>query len=259
MNNMKYVRRHYHKSPKAGLIYCCSSYELKTCLILDEDNDVAFYETQIGFSLDGRKRVIDFIVSLKNGDKKLIEVKPAKRVDEFAEQIADNRVFAMEQGYDFEVWTETQLGFKDGRDAVKWADVYLSKIHNVDYVEYRKELSRKKANKHYHKKIAKKKTKFHCKYCNTEHEVLEITYSRNLKKNGRFICHQENAEKPKPSKNKKINPFAAEGKKQCNRCEDVKLFETFGDDKTKSDGLATRCKKCRAEVATERYQRRING
>jgi len=250
-------RKHYHQSPKAGCIYCDSSYELKAALLLDEDDDVMFYESQLPFQGKEHKRRMDFFVHLKDGSKKMVEVKPEKRISQFQEQINDNEVHAKENGYGFEIWTERELGFSSEYFATKWADEYLSKIKPVDFVAIRKNGNRKKSKKYYHKKHANEKTQFHCKYCNAEHEVLALTYDRNTKKNGRFICHQENAEKPKPSKNKKVNPFAAEGKKQCNRCEEVKLFETFGEDKSKSDGFATRCKKCRAEVATERYQRRI--
>jgi len=64
-------------------------------------------------------------------------------------------------------------------------------------------------------------------------------------------------ETAKPSKNKKINPYVDQGKKQCNRCEEVKPFEEFGVDKIKIDGRATRCKVCRAAVATAKYQAKI--
>ena len=33
----------------------------------------------------------------------------------------------------------------------------------------------------------------------------------------------------------------------------IKLFEEFGNDKTKQDGYSTRCKICRAESARNKY------
>jgi hypothetical protein len=201
---------------------------------------------------------MDFLVHLKDGSKKMIEVKPERRIVQFQEQIEDGKRHAGQNGYEFVIWTEKELGFASEYFATKWADEYLSTIKPVDFVAIRKELDLKKAKKHYHKKIATQKITFHCSYCAEDHEVLQLTHERNIKKNGRFICHQENAEKPKPGINKKDNPFATEGKKQCVRCEDVKLFEEFGSDKSRRDGYASRCKICRREVANEKYESRKN-
>lgn len=250
-------RTGWHLSGKTGdLVFYGSSYELRLCWELDQDPAVKAYETQISYEINERSRCLDCLITYKNGNKKAVEVKPESRLNEQAniDQINDSKAYAESQGWGFEVYTETNFGmtFKELRD---WADVTRSQMEYFDWVEFRKEQDRKKANKHYREKISKKKVKFFCEYCKVDHEVLEVTHQRNVKKNGRFICHSENAHKPKPRK-KKVNPHAAEGKKKCNRCEDVKLFEEFGDDKTRSDGFATRCKKCRREVANERYQTR---
>ena len=53
---------------------------------------------------------------------------------------------------------------------------------------------------------------------------------------------------------RKQNPYAIDGKKECNACKEIKLFCEFGIDKTKFDGYATRCKICRAKAATKKYQ-----
>lgn len=255
--NMKYIRRHYHPSPKAGVVYCCSSYELKACLILDNDDNVSFYETQIHFSVDGRKRIIDFLVAYKNGEKKIIEVKPIRRIVQFQEQIQDNEHYAKENGYDFEIWTEEQLGFKNDWEAKVWADGYLSKIHNLNYTKYRKDMTVKRTKKYYRKHIAQDKVEVWCNYCNATHTPLRLTHDKNIARNGRYICEKEGGhiagQKPKK---KKENPFAAENKKQCNQCQQVLPFESFGIDKTKSDGCATRCKECRAGFYREQYHER---
>jgi len=251
-------RKHYHTSPKAGQIYCDSSYELKATLILDDDENVLFYETQIPYQGEHRGRRLDFLVHLKGGSKKMIEVKPERRIVQFEEQISDAMAYSSEQGYDFEIWTEKELGFESEYFATKWADEYLSEVTPVDFVAIRKELNRKSANKHYKKCIAKDKTTFYCEYCKEEHTVLAVTHKRNIKKNDRFICHNENSHKPKPSKTKKVNPYATEGKKQCVKCEDVKLFEEFGLDKSRIDGYASRCKECRKNIAKQKYRERIN-
>lgn len=254
---MKYVRRHYHTSPKAGVVYCCSSYELKACLLLDADESVAFYETQIHFvSHTNKKRIIDFLISYKDGSKKLIEVKPIRRIVQFQEQIDDNKKYASENGWNFIIWTEEDLGFKNEWNGKMWADKYLSEIHNVDYSEYRKNLGTRRAKKHYHKHIATDTVEIFCNFCNENHTPLRLTYEKNIERNGEYICEKHGGfivgSKPKK---KKINPYAVDGKKECNRCKEIKLLEEFGTDIMKNDGKSTRCKKCRAEVATEKYQK----
>ena len=252
--NMKYIRRHYHKSNKAGIVYCCSSYELKACLILDDDPNVVFYETQLHFTINNRKRIVDFIVKYKDGSKRIIEVKPERRLHQFEEQIDDNKQYAQEQGYGFEVWSEGNLGFKNDWEGKVWADKYISELHGIDYLERRREMSVRRAKKHYNKHIAQDKVEVFCKFCNATHEPLRLTYEKNIERNGEYICerHGGHLAGSKPGK-KLVNPHAADGTKQCNRCEQVKLFEGFGKDKAKSDGYATRCKKCRNEVAKEKY------
>ena len=212
-HNMKYVRRHYHTSPKAGVVYCCSSYELKACLQLDEDEDVVFYETQIHFTVNDRKRIIDLLVSYKDGTKKIIEVKPLRRLVQFKEQIEDNDQYAREQGYEFKVWTEEELGFKNDWEAKVWADKYLSELHDVDYVECRRKMSVRRSKKHYHKHIAQDTVEVYCKFCNETHTPLRLTHDKNIERNGEYICERYGGylAGKKPGK-KKINPHAAEGK-----------------------------------------------
>lgn len=256
-NNYKMIRRHYHDSPKAGVIYCESSYELKTALILDSDPDVVFYETQQEFiGKSGKKRRFDFLVHYKNRSKKIIEIKPITRLTEFQEQIEDNKLYAIENGYGFACWTEIDLGWKNDHDGKKWIDIYLSEQTGIDYVKIRKERAVQRSKKHYNKNIATDTVEVWCEFCKETHKPLKLTYEKNIKRNnGQYICEKHGGfivgSKPKK---KKENPYSVDGKKQCNRCEEIKLFEDFGDDKTKSDGKATRCKSCRAFVATQKYQ-----
>lgn len=255
----KYRRHHYHKSPKAGVIYCNSSYELRAALLLDENTSVATYETQVAFIHEGRSRRIDFVVSYTNGDKRVVEIKPLSRIDHYKQQIDDNRHFAMQNGYGFAIWTEKDLGFADGREAVKWADDYLSKIYGVNYREYRMELNRKKAKKHYKRSIATDTVEVYCEYCKETHTALRLTHDKNIARNGRYICEKEGGfiAGSKPKK-KKVNPYAAEGKKQCTRCGDVKLFEEFNKDKSRNDGYANICQACNKTACTLRYKAKVS-
>lgn len=249
MNNFKFTRRHYYDSPKAGLIYCESSYELKAALLLDEDENVLFYENQQYFQgASGKRRKFDFLVHYKNGVKKLIEIKPLKRLNDYAIQIEDNKKYANEKGYQFACWTEADLGFVSSDASKAWIDTYLTETTGIDYIAIRKKRSSNRTLKHYYNKIAIDKVKVFCEYCKLEHEPLRKNYDKNIAKNGRYICGKEGGSiagsKPKLHL-RKINPYAEEGKKECNGCKSIKLFAEFDKDKSKQDGLVTRCKECR--------------
>lgn len=248
-------RKTYHQSNKSGRVYCDSSYELKAALLLDEDSDVLFYENQLVYQGSIRTRRLDFLVHLKDGTKKLIEVKPQRRIVQFEEQIEDAKKYALDKGYEFEIWTEKELGFGSEYQATKWADEYLSTIKPVDFVAIRKELDRKKAIKHYNKHIAQDTVEVYCEFCKETHNPLRLTYEKNIERNGAYICEKHGGfiAGSKPKK-KKENPYAIDGKKLCNECEEIKLFEHFGIDKDKEDGYATRCKECRAKKAKNNYK-----
>lgn len=250
-------RQGWYPSTRTGeWMFYGSSYELRLCWLLDRDDSVVNYQTQIGFEWNGRGRCLDFLVSYKNGIQKAIEVKPAGRLSEtlFVEQINDSRSHALSKGWEFEVCTEAELGM-NYHEIRQWADKMRESIDGINYTEYRMERDRQKAKKHYDQKIATDTVEVYCNFCNETHTPLRLTYEKNIARNGEYICerHGGHLAGKKPGK-KKENPYAAEGKKQCNRCNEVKLFGEFGEDKTKSDGRATRCKECRAAVATEKYR-----
>lgn len=251
--NLSKRRKSYHQSSKAGLIYCDSSYELKAALILDEDTEVITYENHLGFlNKNGKQRFIDFLVTYKDLSKKLIEIKPFRRICQFEDQIIDNKEWAANNNYGFMIWSEIELGFKSEYDATQWADQYLSKIHGIDYVESRKELSRQKAKRHYDAKIANDKILLFCEYCKENHEPLRLTHDKNIKKNGRYICEKEGGHiagsRPKPHL-QKINPHANIGMKQCIKCNNILPLENFSEKKAQ-------CKECRAKHYKEKYQKK---
>lgn len=240
------------------MVYYSSSYELRLCWVLDQDDKVESYETQIEYQTGNRGRCLDCLVTYKDGTKLAIEVKPHSRLSEQAniDQINDSLIHAGFQKWNFEVYTELNFGMTE-RELRDWADILRTDLGDFDWVEFRKEKDREKGNRHYKNKISKEKTTFYCEYCKEEHTVLSITHRKNIKKNDRFICHNENAHKPKPKK-KKVNPYAVEGKKQCAECDKIRIFLEFGLDKSRSDGYATRCKECRRKIANEKYQRTKN-
>lgn len=249
-------RTGWHESPKAGKVFFGSSYELLYCLELDQDDEVKTYETQIMYEIEDRGRCLDFLITYQDNSKHAVEVKPLSRINESANinQINDSALHAVKQGWLFSVITEDFFGMtcKEIRDH---ADKILSETTPIDWVALRKELNRKKAKKHYDTKISTDTVEVFCDYCNEIHQPLRKTYNANIKRNGEYVCERKGgAISGKKPKKKKENPYVAEGKKQCNRCEKVKLFEEFSPDKTKTDGLSTRCKTCRAEVYKKQYQ-----
>lgn len=246
---MKFVRRAYYKSPKAGTIFCDSSYELKAATILDSDESVLAFEKYVEFTgISGKKRKTDFIVTYKDGIRKLIEVKPKRRLVEFSEQIEDNKHFANSNGMDFMIWTETELGFNNEDEAKAWADEYHKTQTGTDYAALRRECATKRSKKHYKKHIATDTVQVQCAFCNTTHTALRLTYDKNIAKNGRYICEREGGHiagsRPKPHLIK-VNPYAAEGKKQCNKCQRILPLELFYIDKSKRDGYRAACRECR--------------
>jgi len=250
----KSKRRGVFESKKTGrqLAYD-SSYELRMCWMLDQDEEVLDFETQLGFRIDGRGRCLDCLVTYKGGNKKAIEMKPKQRLDEFRDQINDSRRHALQNGWEFQVMTEDDLGMKYD-EIRRWADEYRTQATGIDYHAYREDVDRRKANKYYHSHIATDKVSVFCEYCQATHEALRLTHDKNIARNGRYICEREGGHiaGSRPKK-KKANPHAASGCKECLGCKQVLSFSEYGADKGRSDGYASKCKECRSRSAKEKY------
>lgn len=217
-----------------------SSYELRLCWLLDSNEQVLDFETQLFFQINGRGRCLDCLVTYKSGNKKAIEMKPKKRLDEFKNQIEDSRKYALQNGWDFQVMTEDDLGMTYSQIRL-WADEYRTKNTGIDYHSYRKEKNNKRSKKYYQAHIANDKVEIYCKYCKVTHNPLKLTYDRNIKRNERYICEREGGSiSGKRPKNKKINPYEKEGKKECSFCKEIILIENFSKNKNI-------CKPCRAK------------
>jgi len=252
-------RQGWFKSAKMDKwIFFGSSYELRLCWVLEQDDNVKFFETQIGFNWEGRGRCLDCLVTFKDRRKKAIEVKPLDRVDEFKEQISDSRMFSAKNGWDFEVYTETNFGMPY-HQIRNWADEYRQQLTGIDYTKHRKEMDSNKAKKYYDTHIATDKVSVFCEYCQVTHEALRLTHDKNIARNGRYICEREGGHiagsRPKPHLRKE-NPHAADGKKECLGCKQVLSFSEYGADKSRSDGYASKCKECRRVAANEKYARK---
>lgn len=257
--NIKNRRQGYYESKKAipNVIYYQSSYELKAATLLDEDSNVEHYVNQVVFNIDGRERYIDYLITWKDKTKTILEVKPIRRLQEFKQQIEDNKKYASQKNWGFTIWSEKELGFETEHYATAWADEFLSNLKQIDFVEERKKRNITKAKKHYHEKIATNKVNIYCEYCKDNHTVLRKSYDSNIKRNSRYICEKEgghiSGSKPKHYLVKE-NPYVKEGKKQCKNCTQIKPFDFFNKDKSRRDGYATNCKTCASIKQKNKYK-----
>jgi hypothetical protein len=250
INKFAKSKRHglYFSKKNQTLVAYNSSYELRLCVELEADSSVISYQTQLYYEVEERCHSLDFLI--KYADRKLaVEVKPKSRLTEkeSIEQIKDSTDNAIKNGWQFAVYTEDHFGmkYKEIRD---WADKFRSTLTGINYVAHRLKKNCEKVKKHYHAKIATDTIQVECNYCQTTHTALRLTYEKNIKRNGRYICEKEGGHiagsKPKLHL-RKDNPYAEQGMKQCTKCQRILPFDCFGFDKGRRDGYASRCKECR--------------
>lgn len=211
-------RRGLYPSKKNGkFMVFGSSYELRAQVALDNDSEVVNYESQVYFEIEERHRSLDLLILYRSGRSLAVEIKAKERLTEqtVIDQIADSDWYASKMGYDFEVWTEQDLGFKSPHEATKWADKFISQMTAIDYVEIRRKKNAEKSLKHYKNRLSDQ-IEVYCPYCEESHTLREEQYLDNIEKNGRFICIKENGHivGSRPKDHLK-NPLAAEGKKKC--------------------------------------------
>jgi hypothetical protein len=233
-----------------------SSYELKAAILLEADDLVLSYQSQVYYEIEERARSMDLIIYYKDGRRLAVEIKAKARLHEesVVAQINDGRNYAKSQGYEFVVWTEQDLGFKSPHEATKWADEYISKMTSVDYVKIRRQRNAQKAVKHYHEKL-KSQIQVYCSYCGEDHTLREEQYLDNIEKNGRYICIKENGAIVGSRSKVDRNPYHAEGKKKCSgECKLVLPLEDFSVSNKATGQRCSQCKKCRAARATKKYR-----
>jgi len=231
---------------------CNSSYEYIYCEnFLELDPNVLSYETQVYYKVEDRDRSLDFLITYVNGSKKVVEIKPKKRLHEeyFVRQINDSRQNALANNWDFAVVTEDELGIQKSSEATQQADEYRKKQYGLDLEKHRKEKAVERSQKHYEKHIQNDKITVHCDFCDEDHTIMKLSYDLNVEKNGRYICHKENGsingKLPKTHLIKE-NPYKDLGQKQClGPCKRILPFECFGSDKSRRDGYCDKCKECR--------------
>lgn len=262
--NLKgFHKRGFFRSEKLQKeFYYASSYELRAIYLLDIDENVISFETQIPICVNERGRCMDILVKYKDRSK-ILEVKPACKLSDpdVINQINDIKSHALENNCEFSVWSEENSGFKTAKEILLWAEEYLFKHQNLDLASIRKKKAAQRTMNYYEKHIKNDTVAFYCEFCKKEHTALRVTYDKNIARNGRYICEKEGGKiagsKPKTSLHY-FNPHAADGKKQCNGlCGQIKPITDFGIDKNKQDGHATICKECRRNKANENYRNKI--
>ncbi len=263
-------RNGYHISPKCEKAFYRSSYEKKAFMILDEMENVKNYEVEkirIPYWNPLEKTqaifIVDVIVELNDGSKMVIEIKPMIWINSLVNtsKIDALKLWSEKENMTYEIWNEFKLFGEENTNQeiqkfIDWIDSGATgKIDNItdNVVNLRKEKSCDKTKKFYKNNLSNKIILF-CEFCQKQHEVREITYKQHLEKYGKYKCFTEcgviGGSKPKP---KKENPHASDGKKECNRCKEIKNFEEFGLDKFKSDGYATICRPCRSNKSKDDY------
>lgn len=251
INPIKHRKKGYYNSSKAGIIYYQSSYELRAAFLLDKMKQVKSYSTQVMFKINNNKRYIDFLVKYKDNSYSIIEVKPIRRVEEFKNQINDNIEYAKINNWNFALWTEKELKLKSEHFVLKWANKFLSSMSEIDFTQEQKIRNKNSSKKYYDNFIKTNKVKIYCKYCNKVHEVLKNSYQKNIERNNEYICEKKggylSGSKPKTHLIKE-NPYLNENMKQCVKCQEIKDLSCFWKDKSRRDGLASRCSKCKAKT-----------
>ncbi|RDJ35592.1 MAG: hypothetical protein DWQ19_12305 [Crenarchaeota archaeon] len=243
-------RGYFHSDKNNQDLYYGSSYELRALYLLENNESVKSFRTQIPIQIENRHRCLDVLVEYNDNTTEILEVKPKKRLNEesIILQINDAQNYAQSKNFNFRVWTEDDSELGEYKDILYWAERYIYKTEGLDIASLRKKKASIKTQKHYKKHIKNDKITVFCDFCKEEHTIMKLSYNQNVAKNGRYICIKENGslvgKKPKLHLRKE-NPYAKLGQKQCTGCGEVLDYSCFGKDKSRRDGYASRCKECR--------------
>jgi hypothetical protein len=256
--------RGYFPSQKAPEpVYFGSSYELRCMFELEADPTVRTFGRGAMFQTPrGRWRSPDLEVERMGGPRELWEVKPSSRVGMPRErvQIADSAVHAAERGMLFRVWTERDSALGSDSRIAAWARTYLAEHAGDLSAAVRHQATRRAIRDRHYKKEQAASVTVSCAYCGRDHVVLPRTYARNIARHGgAYVCEalagHIGGSKPKDAL-KKVNPYAAEGRKECSMCKAVLPVAEFQRRAKSWDGLSAACKPCLRVYDAARYQAR---
>lgn len=254
--------RGYFNSKKLGAsVYYGSSYELRCLYLLDDDQSVTKFSRCEAFrDSDGLWRSPDLRVDYVDGRSEIIEVKPETMLkNHFVQkQIAESTIFASKSGVGFRLWTEANSGLGSDYKIIEWAKKYLAESSgDTQWIERQKTIRKNIRRRYYDRHIVSDKVEVVCGFCNTNHSVLRKSYDANMARNSRYICEREGGKiaGSRPKDHLKVtNPHAAEGKKECSKCHDIKaMVGGFDIRKASWDGVSAKCKVCTSKDNEARY------
>lgn len=247
-----HIRGYFKSAKNKKDIYYGSSYELRCIFLLEQDENVISYERGDCFEdSKGKFRNPDLFVVYSDGSESIFEIKPKSRLEEndVVDQINESKKYSDNKKIGFKVWTEEDSGFDTANKLIDWAKLFLAQQGDSKWLQAKKDSAVKRSKKYYQKHIANDKVEVYCEYCKESHTPLRLTYDKNIKRNGRYICEREGGFiAGSRSKPKKINPHESEGKKECNNCRSILPFNSFSSGKSI-------CKPCRATKYKEKYNK----
>ena len=257
-----HVRGHFKSRKNDAEVYFGSSYELRCIFLLENDRGVKGYRRCEAFEAAGGWRNPDLWIDFSDGHSEIWEIKPKEMLvlPAVIQQIEDSRGYASARSAGFRVWTENDSGLDGERKIIAWAKEYLRAEQGDDYyLNKTRETNRRKRKVFYQKHIANNKIDVVCDYCHVTHTVLKMSYEKNVRKNGKYVCMwlggHLSGKKPKLSLRKE-NPYLSDGKKECSCCRRVLELGAFHVRRASRDGLCATCKKCDSAKARIEYLKR---
>jgi GNAT superfamily N-acetyltransferase len=256
-----HIRGHMWSDKNKAYVYYASSYELRCMWDLENDASVLAYRRCSSFySETSRKwRAPDLWVERAGGVSQIVEVKPKKMRSSAKSQISDTQEHASQLGAEFVLWTEDSAGMSE-HQIIAWACDWLKENGNFSWSERKRE-QRKFTRDRRYAKIQADKVDVWCDFCKENHTQMRMTYDKNVKRNGKFICGKYGGhlagQKPKDHL-RVTNPYEEDGRKQCSKCREVKPFECFDKRSRSWDGYCASCKVCVSARNKARYKEAKN-
>lgn len=243
-----HVRGYLDSAKNGRSVYYGSSYELRCLVVLEADPGVASFRRCDAFKGQDGWRNPDLWIEFVDGRSEVWEVKPEDMLSHptVRAQIAESMEFARSAGAGFRLWTEKDSGLGSDHDIVKWAREYLVGTGEHHYDDHHREV-RKRIRQRYYAKIAADKVEVKCDFCGVCHYPLRMTYDRNIKRNGVYVCERRGgylAGKLPKVRLRTPNPYASDGLKKCSTCSAIRPVEEFSVRAVSWDGRFHRCKEC---------------
>jgi hypothetical protein len=258
-----HIRGYFVSNKNKSSIYYSSSYELRCMYILEIDDYVSSFKRCDSFKGSNGWRNPDLLVTFDDGLVEVWEIKPEEFLGTppVVDQLSESAKFAASIGATLRVWTEKDSGLASPTAISEWARKYLATITGDTSHAEKKAASRKAIRDRYKAKHADEAhvTTF-CEYCKEEHVVLRHSYTKNVERNGKYICERYGGylagSRPKDHL-KSANPYAEEGRKKCSGCMEVKDLELFDVRRASWDGRNSRCKECISAKNAAMYKERM--